>query len=170
MDSSLKIGELWGIPLTVHLTWFLVFGLLIWSLAGGFFPQESPGLSVGVVIAMSVVTSVLFFGSVLLHEFGHAWVALRNQVPVKEITLFIFGGIAHIEDEPPSAGAEFYITSAGPAVSLILSGVFGLFWLLDRTVPYLDAPTSWLMRVNFLLAAFNLIPGYPLDGGRLLRA
>ena len=170
MDSSLKIGELWGIPLTVHLTWFLVFGLLIWSLAGGFFPQESPGLPVGVVIAMSVVTSVLFFGSVLLHELGHAWVALRNQVPVKEITLFIFGGIAQIEEEPPSAGAGFYITSAGPAVSLILSGVFGLVWLLDRTVPYLDAPTSWLMRVNFLLAAFNLIPGYPLDGGRLLRA
>lgn len=170
MDASIKFGKLWGIPLTVHLTWFLVFGLLIWSLAGGFFPQESPGLSVGVVVIMSLFTSVLFFGSVLLHELGHAWVALRNQVPVKEITLFIFGGIAQIEDEPPSASAEFYIASAGPAVSLILAGIFGLVWLMDRTVLYMGAPTSWLMRVNFLLAAFNLIPGYPLDGGRLLRA
>jgi Zn-dependent protease/CBS domain-containing protein len=170
MDSSIKFGKLWGIPLTVHLTWFLVFGLVIWSLAGGFFPQESPGLPIGVVIAMSLITSVLFFSSVLLHELGHAWVALRNHVPVKEITLFIFGGIAQIEDEPPSAGAEFFVASAGPAVSLILAGIFGLVWLLGRNVLYLDAPASWLMRVNFLLAAFNLIPGYPLDGGRLLRA
>ena len=106
----------------------------------------------------------------LAHELGHSVLALRNKVPVRKITLFIFGGLAQIEKEPPTPGAEFRIAIAGPLTSLGLAAVFGSLWLLDQAVPYLAAPSIWLARINLILAVFNMIPGFPLDGGRVLRA
>lgn len=170
MDANVKLGKIWGIPIGLHSSWFLIFILLTWSLASSYFPAEYPLLSAGVHWVMAVVTSLLFFGSVLAHELGHSFLALRNKIPVKGITLFIFGGVAQIAQEPKSPGAEFRIAIAGPLVSLGLAGVFGAAWLLDQAFPALAAPSMYLARINLMLALFNLIPGFPLDGGRVLRA
>ncbi|MCS6908904.1 MAG: site-2 protease family protein [Anaerolineales bacterium] len=170
MDTSLQIGKILGIPVGLHISWFLIFGLLTWSLASGYFPQAYPELSGLAHLFLAVLTSGMFFTSVLAHELGHSIVALREKIPVRGITLFIFGGIAQIAKEPPSPGAEFRIAIAGPIVSFLLAGLFGLLWYLDRAIPYLAAPSEYLMRINFILAAFNMIPGFPLDGGRVLRS
>ena len=119
---------------------------------------------------LGAVTSVLFFGSVLAHELAHAWVALRNSIPVRSITLFIFGGVAQIEQEPHTAGAEFRIAIAGPIMSLALAGLFFVLYQVDQPVDYLAAPSIYLARINLILGLFNMIPGFPLDGGRVLRA
>lgn len=170
MEASLKLGRVWGIPIGLHASWFLIFILLAWSLATGYFPQEYPELSSLTHITLALITSFLFFGSVLAHELGHSFVALRNKIPVNGITLFIFGGVAQIGQEPRTPGIEFRVAIAGPIVSLLLAILFGGVWLLDQAVPVLAAPSIYLMRINFLLAAFNMIPGFPLDGGRVLRA
>ena len=170
MKSGLRIGKIIGIPIELHASWFLIFALLTWSLATGLLPQEYPELSATWQWILGAVTSVFFFGSVLGHELGHAIFALRNKVPVRKITLFIFGGLAQIEKEPPTPGAEFRIAIAGPLTSLGLAAIFGSLWLLDQAIPYLAAPSIWLARINLILAVFNMIPGFPLDGGRVLRA
>lgn len=170
MDASVKLGHIWGIPIGLHSSWFLIFIFLTWSLATGYFPQEYPALGGLSHWGLGLVTSLLFFASVLAHELGHAWVALRNGIPVKRITLFIFGGVAQIAQEPKSPGAEFRVAIAGPLVSLALAVIFAGTWLVDQAVPFLAAPSEYLMRINAMLALFNLVPGFPLDGGRMLRA
>jgi Zn-dependent protease/CBS domain-containing protein len=136
----------------------------------GYLPGEYPGLPTWALWFLGALTALLFFGSVLVHELAHAWVALRNGIPVREITLHIFGGVAYLEREPRTAGAEFRIAIAGPLSSLALAGLFGLLFLADRGISALAAPSLWLARINLMLALFNLIPGFPLDGGRVLRA
>ena len=170
MKSGFRIGRIISIPIELHASWFLIFGLLTWSLATGLLPQEYTELSTTWHWILGVITSLFFFGSVLAHELGHAVLALRNKVPVRKITLFIFGGLAQIEKDPPTPGAEFRIAIAGPLTSLGLAAVFGSLWLLDQAIPYLAAPSIWLARINLILAVFNMIPGFPLDGGRVLRA
>lgn len=170
MDGGIKIGTIWGIPIRLHGSWFIIFFLVSWSLASGYLPQQYPQLSAPALWLLGALTSLLFAISVVLHELGHSYFALRERVPVHSVTLFIFGGVAHIGKEPSSAGAEFRIAIAGPLTSLFLAGFFGLLWLLDRPLPYLAAPSEWLARINLTLAVFNLIPGFPLDGGRVLRA
>jgi Zn-dependent protease len=170
MDAGIKFGRIFGIPVGVHASWFIVFGLLTWSLSVGYFPNEYPQLPVLTHIVLGVITTLLFFVSVLAHELGHSIIALRNKIPVKGITLFIFGGVAQIAQEPRTPGAEFRIAIAGPIVSLALAGAFGVAYLFDQSWPLLAAPSLYLMRINFILAAFNMIPGFPLDGGRVLRA
>ncbi len=170
MQSHIKLGRILGIPVALHASWFLIFGLVTWSLAQGYFPTAHPELPATANWVLGALTSVLFFGSVLLHELGHSAVALRNGIPVRGITLFIFGGVAQIGHEPRTPGAEFRIALAGPLTSAALAALFGALWALDRAVPYLAAPSLWLARINLALAAFNLIPGFPLDGGRVLRA
>ena len=170
MKASMKIGSIWGIPIGLHVSWFLIFGLLVWSLAAGYFPGEYPQLSPLSHVIIAVITTILFFGSVLAHELGHSLIALRNKIPVKGITLFIFGGVAQIAHEPRSPGAEFRVAIAGPLTSLGLAGLFGGLWLLDSQLPFLAAPSLYLMRINLILALFNMIPGFPLDGGRVFHA
>jgi len=170
MQGSLSLGTILGIPIRVHSSWFLVAALVTWSLAGGYFPQEYPGWAATTYWLIGAITAVIFFASVLFHELGHSIVALRERVPVRSITLFIFGGVAQIGREPSTAGAEFRIAIAGPLASLILAGSFGL---LGRVIPEasaLAASFNYLGRINLVLAAFNMIPGFPLDGGRVLRA
>ncbi len=170
MEANVKLGRIWGIPIGLHASWFLIFGLITWSLASGYFPLEYPMLSAPAHWLLGAVTSLLFFGSVLAHELGHSFVALRHQIPVRSVTLFIFGGVAQIGREPQTPGAEFKIAIAGPLTSLGLAIMFEGIWFLDRQIPYLAAPSLWLMRINLMLALFNMIPGFPLDGGRVLRA
>ncbi|MBN2472285.1 MAG: site-2 protease family protein [Anaerolineae bacterium] len=170
MMNHIKLGRIRDIPLGIHPSWFLIFGLVTWSLASGYFPLEYPDLSVPVYWLLGVVTSLLFFGSVLVHELAHAFVARRHNIPVEGITLFIFGGVASISDEPPSARAEFQVAIAGPLASLGLAIFFEVLFLLDQQFPLLAAPSVWLARINLMLAVFNMIPGFPLDGGRVLRA
>ncbi len=170
MRGSFTLGKILGIPIRLHSTWFLIAVLITWSLASGYFPQEYPGWAATTYWVVGGVTAILFFSSVLLHELGHSVVALREKVPVKSITLFIFGGVAQIGREPPTAGAEFRIAIAGPITSLVLAGLSGLLGGVAAGSATLTAPAAYLGRINLMLALFNLIPGFPLDGGRVLRA
>ena len=171
-----KIGRALGIPIHLHASWFAVFFFVTWSLATGFLPESLPGLSAPRYWGMGGIAALLLFLSVLLHELGHSYVALRYQVPIRQITLFIFGGMAHMGKEPPSPRAEFLIAVAGPLVSLILgAGCLGgtlamESWFEGSGVQGLIVLGSLLGMVNVQLGLFNLIPGFPLDGGRILRA
>jgi Zn-dependent protease len=170
MKASVRLGRIWNIPIGLSTSWFLIFGLVTWSLATGIFPATVPGLNSGVYWLLGAVTSILFFGSVLAHELGHAFFALRNGVPVRAITLFFFGGVAEITREPKSAGAEFRIAIAGPLVSLALAGLFASLASAVQGIATFEGPALWLARINLTLALFNMLPGFPLDGGRVLRS
>ena len=139
--------------------------------AGGeLFPAGISPLAAALYWAMGAVTAIMLFASVLLHELGHSVVAQRFKVPVRSITLFIFGGVAQIGTEPPSAMAEFLIAIAGPIVSLLLAAVFTFLEPLDLGFEPLWGVMKYLAYINFALVVFNLIPGFPLDGGRVFRA
>src|SRR5512135_1821411 len=168
--SAISLGRILGIPIGLDYSWFLIFALLTWSLATSYFPGEFKGWPVTEYWIVGAVTVIMMFGSVLLHELGHSVVALRYKIPVRSITLFIFGGVAQIGAEPPSAMAEFWIAVAGPATSLALALLFGLLQPLVGALAPLLALAKYLAYINGTLALFNLIPGFPLDGGRVFRA
>ncbi|HVM71645.1 MAG TPA: site-2 protease family protein [Anaerolineales bacterium] len=168
--QHIYLGRIFGIPIGLDYSWFLIFALVTWSLATNYFPSEFKNWPAAEYWLMGVVTSLLFFGSVLLHELGHSVVALRYKIPVRSITLFIFGGIAQIGAEPPSAAAEFWIAIAGPLVSLALAGAFGLLQLAAAGLAPVLALAQYLAYINAALGLFNLVPGFPLDGGRVFRA
>lgn len=167
---------MFGIPIHVHASWLFVFFFVTWSLATGYLPDVLPGLSEPRYWAMGGVAALLLFASVLLHELGHSLVALRYRIPISQITLFIFGGVAQMRKEPPHPRAEFLIAIAGPIVSFVLAGFcVGLVALLQflpigSSVHGLTALGTLLGMVNTQLGLFNLLPGFPLDGGRALRA
>jgi len=171
-----KIGRALGIPIYVHASWFVVFFFVASSLATGYLPEMLPGLSGPRYWGMGSIAALLLFLSVLLHELGHSYVALRYKIPIKQITLFIFGGMAHMGKEPPSPRAEFLIAMAGPLVSFILGAAsLGAVMAVDSLFAQsgfqgLIVLGSLLGMVNVQLGLFNLIPGFPLDGGRVLRA
>jgi len=167
---TIPLGSVRGIPIGVHYSWFPIFALLTWVLAVSYYPAEFHDWSAVLYWIMGTLTTILLFAAVLVHELGHAVVARRYKVPVRGITLFIFGGVAQIGDEPPSPVAEFWIAVAGPLASVTLAAVCGLLQVvLSSPAPFL-ALVRYLTYVNFTLALFNLIPGFPLDGGRVLRA
>lgn len=170
MRFSLTIGKISNIPLKIHYNWFIVAGLVTWSLAKGYFPHEYPGWATHTYWIAGLITATLFFFSVLVHELGHSLVAQNESVPVKSITLFILGGVAHIANEPETARSEFRIVVAGPFSSLLMASVFILFASPVFFRPEISGPALYLSHINIILAVFNLIPGFPLDGGRLLRA
>jgi Zn-dependent protease len=170
MGKSIKLFRIGGIPIGLHPSWFVIFLFLTWSLANGYFAEGSFDLPFGGIWVLGLITSLLFFGSVLAHELGHAFVALRSNIPVKSISLFFLGGVAEIKREPDSPGEEFRIALAGPMVSLALALVFNSLAQFTGGMPYLAAAFSYLGRVNLLLGVFNMIPGFPMDGGRILRA
>lgn len=169
MKGSLKIGRVLGIDIKLHFTWWFVFIFLSWALATGFFPQEFPGHSLVENWFMGITAALLLFVSVLLHELSHSLVARIRKIKVENITLFFFGGVAGIESEEMKPSSEFLMAIAGPLFSLVLAGVFYLvtFWVTNGLIqPIL----SYLILINLVLALFNLLPGYPLDGGRAFRA
>jgi Zn-dependent protease/predicted transcriptional regulator len=167
--SGIKIGRVFGIPIYLHLSWILIFALISYSLVDEF-GARYPQWTNGQLWSLGILTSVLFFGSVLFHELSHSVVARHYRIPVASITLFFFGGIASITRDPDSAGQEFLIAAAGPASSYVLAVAF---YLLARATPAESMPNalaSWLWETNALLATFNLLPGFPLDGGRVFRS
>jgi Zn-dependent protease/predicted transcriptional regulator len=168
--GSIKLGRILGIPIRIHTSWFLIAILLTWSLGGSYFPRAYPGWSAAAYWSIGAITAVFLFVSVLLHELGHSVLALRAKVPVKSITLFFFGGVAQIDRELPTAGAEFRIAIAGPLTSLILSGLLRMMGQVAGDNTTLAAVLGYQARINLTLALFNMIPGFPLDGGRVLRA
>jgi len=167
--GSLRIARVFGIPVFVHFSWLLVFALIAWTLATGYFPDEYPELGVVAYWVRGVAASLLFFVSILVHELGHALVAVRSGILIESITLFIFGGVARLASEPRDGRTEFRIAAAGPIVSILLAVLFaavastGVFGAATRSV------ARYLAMVNVVVAAFNLVPAFPLDGGRLLR-
>ena len=171
-----EIGRALGIPIRVHPSWFLVFFFVTWSLATGYLPDALPGLSDSRYWGMGAVAAILLFVSVLLHELGHSYVAQRYHIPIGQITLFLFGGIAQMRAEPPSPKAEFLIAIAGPVVSFALGALsLGLaaaseWWSVPSSGQGFAVLGGLLGLVNVQLGLFNLIPGFPLDGGRALRA
>jgi Zn-dependent protease len=167
---TIPLGHVLGITLGVQYSWFTIFVLLTWVLAVSYYPTQVQGWPTIRYWIAGAVTTMLLFGGVLLHELGHAVVARHFQIPVRNITLFIFGGVAQIGGEPPSAVAEFWIAVAGPVVSLALAVAFGLLAAISTGLALLAALVRYLAYVNVSLALFNLIPGFPLDGGRVLRA
>jgi len=167
--SGFRIAKVSGIPIYLHPSWFVIFALITFSLATQF-TQQHPGWSHLQHWSLGTLTSLLFFGSVVFHELSHSVVAIRYRISVVSITLFVFGGLARMERDPDSAKQEFNIAIAGPLSSYFL---WGVFWLLLRLFPQremLGALAFWLAWVNFGLATFNLLPGFPLDGGRIFRA
>jgi Zn-dependent protease len=170
MADALKLGTLGGIELRVHYTWLVAFVLVAWSLAQGYFPSADSGLGTGTYWLLGLVAALLLFVSVFVHELAHALVSSARGLRVQSITLFIFGGISSISTEVTSASDEFLIAVVGPVTSLVLAG---LFWLGGQVLPPgtgVAAVASYLAFTNLLLGAFNIVPGFPLDGGRVLRA
>ena len=173
MTSSFTLITVRGIPIGAHWSWLFVFVLVIWSLSAQLFPITYPGLSDNTYLAMGIVAGALFFVSVLLHELGHAFRALSEGMKIDGITLWLFGGVARFTGSFPSPGAEFRIAAAGPAVSVLLVGVF---FVASRLADAASAPemvtavADYLARINAIVVAFNLVPALPLDGGRILRS
>jgi Zn-dependent protease/predicted transcriptional regulator len=170
---ALRIGHVFGIEIDVDWTWFIVFFMFAALLSQGYFAEKLPGLGLPARLLVAAFTTALFFASVLLHELAHSVVAIRNGLGISGITLFIFGGVSRMEDEPRSPEMELKIAIAGPATSV---GLCVLFLLLSRLAAVTSGGSTfrvvffYLGWVNGMLAAFNLLPGFPLDGGRVLRA
>jgi Zn-dependent protease len=173
VGTSIRLGRIAGIEVGVNWSVLIVFVLIAWELATYELPVEAPFQSQAAYWVGGVVTAVIFFLSLLAHEMSHALVAVHDGVGVNGITLWLFGGVARLRSDTVSAASEFRITAVGPLMSFVLAGIFfGVEKLLAGAgVPELYVGVaSWLARINAILAAFNLIPGFPLDGGRLLRA
>lgn len=171
MTEGISIGKAFGIPLKLHYSWFIVFVLVVWSLAAGYFPAAYPHWNLTTSIIAGVITSLLFFASVLAHELMHSVVAQAAGIPIQSITLFIFGGVSRMTEEPKQPQVEFRMALAGPLTSLVLGGIFLAIWRWLGDLPeFAKAIAFWLGWINIALASFNLIPGFPLDGGRVLRS
>jgi Zn-dependent protease/predicted transcriptional regulator len=171
--GSLVVGAIRGIPIRIHFTWLIIFGLLSWSLASGYFPQRYPDLPIAGYWIKAIIAALFLFGSVLVHELMHALMAQSLRVPIAGITLFALGGVSEMKQEPPSPSAEFMIAIVGPLASFTLAGFFWLVWkALEREGPdpSFAAIALYLVGLNTVVAVFNLLPAFPLDGGRVLRS
>jgi len=172
LRSSIKLGTVFGVPIGVNFSWFLTFGLVVLILAVRVYPDIFPDSDAWLYWSMAIVSGLLFFASILTHEMAHSLIARAYGIPVKGITLFIFGGVSQITREAARPLAEFIMAFAGPATSVLLAGMFGLLWWLtgaDEGRP-LAVVLEWLWLMNLFLGAFNLAPGFPMDGGRILRS
>ena len=182
---SVRLFDILGFEIRVDASWLVIAALIVWSLSQGYIPSVLPGVDPGTAIVLAVIAMLGLFGSLILHELAHSLVARRYGLPVGRITLFLFGGVAELKEEPRSAVSEFWIAIAGPAMSFALAVLFGLAALLagdgagdgaggtlggGATGGAAALLVGYLATINFVLGAFNLIPAFPLDGGRVLRA
>jgi len=171
MKMSIRLGRIAGIEIGIHYSWILAFVIIAWSLAQGFFPQSYPGWSTVTYWITGILAALLLFVSVLIHELAHSLVARARGLPVRSITLFILGGVSNLEEEPEKPAIEFAMAIVGPLTSLILAGIFwGITFLISNQESPVAAMLSYLALINAILGAFNLLPGFPLDGGRVLRS
>jgi Zn-dependent protease/CBS domain-containing protein len=170
MRNGFRLGKLFGIDIVIDYSWVLVFVLITWSLAEHYLVVHQEW-SAALRWLLAVLTSLLFFASVLAHEMAHSLVSKSQGIPVPRITLFIFGGASQISEEPRRAIDEFWMALVGPLTSLALAAVFGVLWFTTQQFsPEITEVSGWLAGINLTLAIFNLVPGFPLDGGRVLRA
>ena len=185
MRSGFRVGRLFGIDIYVDWSWLVIFVLVSWNLAGAIFPQWHPDWGAGLDWLIAIIAALIFFASVLAHELAHSIVARARDLPVRRIVLFLFGGVSNIEKEPPSASTEFVMAIVGPLTSIVLGVIFlVLGWAtagttltgvahplqgLSRLSP-LATLLLWLGPINIVIGLFNLIPAFPLDGGRVLRS
>ncbi len=171
MRGTVTVGRLDDVPIVLHASLLPVFAFVSWTLAARFFPLLFPSWSPYRYWLVGIVGSILVFASVLVHELGHTFVARRRGLTVARISLFFLGGVAEIDVDGGTPGDEFWMALAGPVVSLGLAGGFSALWHpMSQRHPGLGAIALYLAISNFLLAMFNLLPAYPLDGGRLVRS
>jgi Zn-dependent protease/predicted transcriptional regulator len=169
MNGNLSIGRFGGVEVRLNWSLLAVVALIVWSLSEGVFPSQNPDLSHNTYLAMAVVASLLFLASIALHELGHSWVALREGIEVDSITLWLFGGVSELKGRFASPGAEFRVAVSGPLVSIVLGVLFMLIAVVGLPSE-VDGVAAWLGYINLILAAFNLLPASPLDGGRVLHS
>ncbi|MEJ2265381.1 MAG: site-2 protease family protein [Anaerolineales bacterium] len=184
MDRGFRIGRIFGISINIDWSWVFIFVLVAWNLSV-VFGQYHPDWSTGLRWGLAILAALLFFASVLAHELAHSLMARAKGVPVRSITLFLFGGVSNIQRNPQSPGAEFLITIVGPATSVVLGIIFLIISTIisgpinlsfsnpQNLIGGLNPATTfllWLGSVNIIVGIFNLIPGFPLDGGRVLRS
>ena len=169
---SVNLGKIMGIPIRIHYTLWFVFVLIAWSLAVGYMPHEYPGLGAVTYWAIGIASAIILFLSILVHELSHSYIAKKNGLPIARITLFFFGGVSEITEEPQDPGLEVRMAAAGPLMSFMIAGVMGTLWYLGEAfkapVPII-ATLGYAALINALLGTFNLVPAFPLDGGRVLR-
>ena len=171
MLSSFKIGKIAGIEIGVHWSWIFIFALITWSFAGGILEEFFPKWSDARRWAVGVIVAVIFFTSILLHELSHSLVAKARGIPVNGITLFVFGGVSNLGREAQTAAEEFQIAIVGPLTSLAIGALFAVLWAaLQGPAPDVAAIAGYLAFINGIIAAFNMLPGFPLDGGRVFRS
>jgi Zn-dependent protease/CBS domain-containing protein len=175
LRGGIPIGRAFGISLRLHYSWFIIFALVTWALTAGYYPSVFPSWNLASRIVAGIITSILFFGSVLLHELAHSVVSQRQGIPVRSITLFVLGGVSQITEEPKKPLDEFRMAIVGPLTSLVLGGIlWGIFFGVRNSsafaAQFIAAITYWLGYINLALGVFNLIPGFPLDGGRVFRS
>jgi Zn-dependent protease/predicted transcriptional regulator len=168
-DSTVRVLTVFGIPINVNASWVLIYALITWTLAVGYFPRQLPGLEPVAYWASGLLAAVLLFVSVLIHELSHSLVAMRHGLAVSGITLHLLGGVSELQDEPPDPRTELLIAAAGPLASFAMALAL---WLvrLSIDVAWVGAIVAYLIFVNTAVGLFNLIPGFPLDGGRVLRS
>ncbi|MDB9303785.1 MULTISPECIES: site-2 protease family protein [Cyanophyceae] len=171
--QGFRLGSIFGFEIRVDLSWFLIFFLVLWTLSAGIFPTSYPGFGNATYFGMGIVATLLFFASLLAHELSHTFVARAKGIPVEGITLFIFGGVSRTRMDAETPGDEFQIAGVGPLVSLLLAGFFGLIWYVGINAGSSVVFTgifAYLAVINLALAIFNMLPGFPLDGGRVFRS
>jgi len=171
--KRITLFKLLGFSVRIDMSWLIILAIVVWSLAGSVFPEEYEGLHWSLYVAMGLGGAIGLFLSIVLHELSHSLVARRYGLPMKGITLFLFGGVAEMTDEPPSPKAEFFMAIAGPAFSFVFAAVCIGISVLGRAQGWPVVVTGifqWLGLINAILAVFNLVPGFPLDGGRVLRS
>ena len=173
MKKQIELIRIFNIPIKLDLSWFIIVAFISWTLALGYFPHKYPDLDKSIYWIMGISSALLLFVSVLLHELSHSIVAKKNNIPIKGITLFIFGGVAEMTEEPTTAKSEIKMAVAGP----ICSGALALIFLvisnfLTSFLPVIPliGILKYCVFINLALMIFNLLPGFPLDGGRILRA
>jgi Zn-dependent protease/CBS domain-containing protein len=170
LSGSWKIAKIWGIPIRLHFSWFVIFGLITWALATQYFPHVAPELPQATNWLRGALAALMLFISVTIHELSHSFVAMRYKIPIASITLFIFGGVTQMNKEPPSPKIELNMALAGPFSSYALGLIFFMLYKSLGDYPGMKAIAYYLFQLNIILATFNLIPGFPMDGGRVLRA
>lgn len=176
MGRTIRLGRIFNIEFDLDWSWFVIFALVTWSLAEHYMTVHQDW-STSVRWSLAILTAVLFFASVLAHELAHSVISKREGIPVPRITLYLFGGASEISQQPRRARDEFWMALVGPLTSLLLAGVFGVVWYItlpriNPSMPYavLNELSGWLVGINLMLGIFNLLPGFPLDGGRVLRS
>jgi Zn-dependent protease/CBS domain-containing protein len=170
LQNSVRLFTVAGIEVGIHASWLIIFMLVTWTLAVGYFPDVIPGIEPLTAWALGVLSSLLLFASVLVHELAHSFMAKARGLDARSITLFLFGGVSNLGGEAKKPSVEFQVAIVGPITSFALAGVAWVITGLVIDEPRFAAVFGYLAVINVLLGAFNLIPGFPLDGGRVFRA